>query len=113
FMVERRYAERLLGDPVTPYDDQMPAEIDALFAVHREGRSRLERYVAQATPEDWVQVLTFETLSAGTLSASKRKIVAHALMHGIRHWAQIATALRQAGHGEQWMHDVLGSSALA
>ncbi|HET7464629.1 MAG TPA: DinB family protein [Longimicrobium sp.] len=112
FMVERRYAERLLGESVTPYADQPPAEVDELFAVHREGRSRLERYVANARPEEWGEVITFETISAGTLSASKRKVVAHALMHGVRHWAQIATALRQAGHGEQWMHDVLMSSAL-
>lgn len=112
FMVERRYAERLLGEPVTPYAEQAPAELDEIFAVYREGRGRLERYLAQARPEEWGEVITFETVSAGTLSASKRKIVAHALMHGIRHWAQIATALRQAGHGEQWMHDLLGSSAL-
>lgn len=112
FMVERRYAERLLGEPVTPYADPAPTELDEIFAVYHQGRSRLERYVAQARPQEWAQVLTFETASAGTLSASKRKIVAHALIHGIRHWAQIATALRQAGHGEQWMHDLLGSSAM-
>jgi len=113
FMVERRYAERLLGEPVTPYADRAPAELDEIFAVYPEGRSRLERYLAQARPEEWGEVITFETVSAGTLSASKRKIVAHALVHGIRHWAQIATALRQAGHGEQWMHDLLASPALA
>jgi uncharacterized damage-inducible protein DinB len=113
FMVERRYAERLLGEPVTAYAAQPPAELDEIFAVHHEARGRLERYLAQARAEEWGEVITFETITAGTLSASKRKVVAHALMHGIRHWAQIATALRQAGHGDQWMHDVLMSSALA
>lgn len=113
FMVERRYAERLLGEPVTAYAAEPPAELDEIFAVHHEARSRLERYVAHARPEEWGEVITFETITAGTLSASKRKVVAHALVHGIRHWAQIATALRQAGHADQWMHDILMSSALA
>jgi len=113
FMVEQRYAERLLGEPVTPYAAETPTGVDEIFAVYPEARGRLERYVAKATAGEWGETLTFETIAAGTLSASKRKIVAHALVHGIRHWAQIATALRLAGEGEQWMHDVLGSSALA
>jgi uncharacterized damage-inducible protein DinB len=113
FLVERRYAERLLGEPVTPYAGEPPRELDEIFAVYGDGRRRLERFVAQARPDEWSETLTFETITAGTLSASKRKIVAHALVHGIRHWAQIATALRQARHGEQWMHDFMASSAIA
>jgi len=113
FMVERRYAERLLDQPVTAYADEPPTGLDELFGGHAEGRSRLEQFVARAKADEWGEVLTFDTIAAGTLVASKRKIVAHALMHGIRHWAQIATALRQAGQGEQWMHDLLGSSAVA
>ena len=112
FMVERRYADRLLGEPVTPYADETPTELDAIFAAYRPGRERLERFVAIATPAEWEEQMTFETISAGTLGASKRKIVAHALMHGVRHWAQIATALRQAGHDTDWMHDILVSQAL-
>jgi uncharacterized damage-inducible protein DinB len=87
--------------------------VEAIFGEYPEARRRLEQFISQAKPEEWAEVLTFETITAGTLKASKRKIVAHALMHGVRHWAQIATALRQAGHGGQWMHDLLMSSALA
>lgn len=113
FLVEQRYAERLLGEPVTPYADEPPRDLDEIFAVYTAARARLERFVAQARPGEWGEMLTFETIAAGTFSSSKRKIVVHALVHGIRHWAQIATALRQAGHGEQWMHDFLASSAIA
>lgn len=113
FLVERRYAERLLGEPVTPYADEPPRGVDEIFAGYPEARGRLERFVARAGPDEWGQMLTFETILAGTFSASGRKVVAHALLHGIRHWAQIATALRQAGHGEQWMHDILASPAIA
>ncbi|HEX9937648.1 MAG TPA: DinB family protein [Longimicrobium sp.] len=112
FMVERRYAERLLGEPVSPYADPPPRSLDEIFAVYPEARGRLERFVENATVQEWGEAVTFETIAAGTFVASKRKIVAHTLMHGVRHWAQIATALRQAGHGEQWLHDLLASSAI-
>jgi len=112
FMVERRYAERLLDQPVTPYADETPTRLDDIFAHYPEARSRLERFVANARPAEWGEMLTFETILAGSFDASKRKIVAHALMHGIRHWAQIATALRQAGQGEQWLHDILTTSTM-
>ena len=112
FAVERRYADRLLADPVTPYEGLPRDTVDGLFSIHREARERLARFIDTARPEDWERRLTFETITAGTLSASARKIVAHALVHGVRHWAQIATALRQAGHAQPWMHDLLMSAAL-
>lgn len=111
FLVERRYADRLLGDPITPYEGVPHRTVDELFAIHRAARERLARYVAGATPEEWDEVLTFETLLYGPLHGSRRKIVAHALLHGVRHWAQVATALRQAGH-EQWPHDLLAAAAI-
>jgi uncharacterized damage-inducible protein DinB len=112
FHVERRYAERLLGEPVTPYEAIPHGTLDEIFAVYPEARRRMERFVAQAAAEEWNEQIQFETITAGTLVASKRKVVAHALLHGIRHWAQIATALRQAGYDGQWMHDILASDAL-
>ena len=112
FLVERRYADRLLGDPITPYEGVPHQTLDELFAIHRAARERLQRYVSIATPEEWDEVLTFETLLYGPMYGSRRKVVAHALLHGVRHWAQIATALRQAGH-EQWPHDLLAATSIA
>jgi uncharacterized damage-inducible protein DinB len=111
FLVERRYADRLLGDPITPYEGVPHGTVDELFAIHRAARERLARYVAGATAEEWDEVLTFETLLYGPMYGSRRKIVGHALLHGIRHWAQIATALRQAGH-EQWPHDLMAATTM-
>lgn len=113
FLVERRYADRLLGEPVTAYEGVPHATLDELFAIHRAARERLERYVARATAAEWDEVLTFETLLYGPMHGSRRKVVAHALLHGVRHWAQIATALRQAGWPEQWPHDLLAATAIA
>jgi uncharacterized damage-inducible protein DinB len=111
FLVERRYADRLLGDPITPYEGVPHQTVDELFAIHRAARERLARYVAGAAAEEWGEVLTFETLLYGPMHGSRRKVVAHALLHGVRHWAQIATALRQAGH-EQWPHDLLAAASI-
>ncbi|HEX2204712.1 MAG TPA: DinB family protein [Longimicrobium sp.] len=112
FAVERRYADRLLGDPVTPYEGLPDRTVDEIFGIFHEGRAKLKRFVETAKPEDWERRMTFQTITAGELSGSARKVVAHAFLHGIRHWAQIATALRQAGHPQPWMHDILMSDAL-
>lgn len=113
FAVERRYADRLLGEPVTQYKAIDTRDVPTLFAAGAEARQRLERYVAGATVADLARRLEFQTLSAGTQSASARKIVGHVLVHGIRHWAQLATVLRQHGEATDWMHDLLMSDALA
>lgn len=112
FAVERRYADRVLSEPVTPYESIPTDSVEALFAAGREARVRLERYLAAATDEDLARRIEFQTISAGTLSASKRKIVAHALLHAVRHWAQLATIVRQAGRPTDWMHDLLASDAM-
>jgi uncharacterized damage-inducible protein DinB len=112
FLVERRYAERLLGEPVSDYQEVERPDVDMLFAVHREARERLERYLATADQASLDETLTFETILSGSITATRRKIVGHALLHGVRHWAQLATALRQGGWGEQWPHDLLLSGAL-
>ena len=57
-----------------------------------------------------IRVLTFQTLTAGTVSASKHKIASNVFLHGIRHWGQIATVLRQNDFADQWSHDLLLSS---
>jgi uncharacterized damage-inducible protein DinB len=113
FIVEHRYADRLHGDEPVSYQAFPAQTLDELFAIHRLARARLRGWVAAASDADWAVQMSFQTLTAGSLSGSRRKIVAHALLHGIRHWAQIATTLRQHGHPQPWMHDLLMSSALA
>jgi hypothetical protein len=45
-------------------------------------------------------------------SASTRKVILHALMHEVRHWAQIARLMRERGFAPPGGHDLLMSSAL-
>lgn len=112
FAVERRYADRLRDEPVTGYEAIATGSVAELFASGRDARSRLAEYLAGASDESLGRELEFQTLSAGTQRASARKVVAHALVHGIRHWAQLATVLRQQGHATEWFHDLLMSDAL-
>lgn len=107
FAVELRYAERLLGQRPTPYEELPSDSIEEIFAIGGRAAEKIERYLAQATDEDLHRMLTFETITLGPLSATKQRIVGHIFVHGIRHWAQVATALRQAGYADQWPHDVL------
>lgn len=110
--VERRYTDRLLGRPATPYENVPKAPIGALFAEWRGARAQLERWIAWASDADLAQRLSFTTMSAGVQEASARKIVGHVLLHGIRTWAQLATVVRQAGHPTDWPHDLLFTDAL-
>jgi uncharacterized damage-inducible protein DinB len=109
--VDLRYAERLCGKEVTPYE-QMPQDPDELFTLANETFERLRKYAQQAAQADLRSEIEFQTRSAGTLKASKRKILIHTLMHSIRHWAQLATALRQAGFKTDWQHDLLFSDVI-
>jgi uncharacterized damage-inducible protein DinB len=111
-VVERRYTDRLRGEPVTAYEDLSSDSLDTMFAAFADTRARLEAWLASANETELARRLEFQTISAGTLHASAHKIVAHLLLHGVRHWAQLATTLRQQGHATDWGHDILMSDAL-
>ncbi|MDB4909125.1 MAG: DinB family protein [Gemmatimonadetes bacterium] len=111
-VVERRYIDRLRDEPVTTYEAIPSDSLDAMFASFADGRERLDAWLATATDEDLARRLEFVTISAGTLTGSARKIVSHLLLHGVRHWAQLATSLRQQGHATDWAHDLLLSDVM-
>ena len=112
FAVELRYAERLGGLPITEYESLPTGSVAELFGIGEKARTLFRDYLARATNEDLAVVLEFPTRISGILSASKRKMFAHAMLHGVRHWAQLATALREAGHGTDWGHDFLFSDVM-
>jgi len=113
FGVELRYAERLTGRSVSSYDDIYDfagTTIEGIFALGERARALLRSYLEDATAEDMHTVLTFQTLTAGTVSATKHKIASNIFLHELRHWGQLATVLRQAGFTDQWGHDFLLSA---
>jgi uncharacterized damage-inducible protein DinB len=112
FSIERRSADRLCGDEPSPLDLLKMDDVESLFAGGREAREKLERYLATATDDELTGRLEFTTASHDRASASRRKIVAHVLLHGIRHWAQLAAELRRQGRATEGRHDIAFSDAL-
>lgn len=110
FAVELRYAQRLLDREVTPWEDFRQTSIDDVFELGDNARGFLVQFLTSAPDSELDRVLTFQTLTAGTVTASKHKIASNVFLHGIRHWGQVATVLRQNGFADQWAHDMLLSN---
>ena len=110
FGVELRYAQRLLDQEVTSWEGLRQTSIEDVFELGDNARAQLVQFLTSAPEAELDRVLTFQTLTAGTVSASKHKIASNIFLHGIRHWGQIATVLRQNGFAEQWSHDMLLST---
>jgi uncharacterized damage-inducible protein DinB len=111
FVSEYRWGQQLVGEQPTPREAFNPQNLDEIWAVYETARKRVETWLASTTPEDLDRILTVKA-SRGDTAVSKRKILSHVVIHGIRHWAQIATALRQGGFVSDWSHDMLFSPAL-
>jgi uncharacterized damage-inducible protein DinB len=107
FGVELRYAQRLLDQEVTCWEEFRQTSIDEVFELGDNARGQLVHFLTTAPEKELDRVLTFQTLTAGTVSASKYKIASNIFLHDIRHWGQIATVLRQNGFADQWPHDML------
>lgn len=107
FAVELRYSQRLLDQEVTAWEEFAQSSIDEVFDLGDNARGQLVQFLTTAPEKELDRVLTFQTLTAGTVSASKHKIASNVFLHDIRHWGQIATVLRQNGFSDQWPHDLL------
>ena len=107
FIAELRYAQRLLGEPATDWAEFTQHDIGELFAIGEEARRKIDRYMASATETSLDESLTFPTLTAGTITATRRKILVNVVTHGVRHWAQVTTLVRLGGVRAAWPHDLL------
>ncbi|MHB8302744.1 MAG: DinB family protein [Acidobacteriaceae bacterium] len=112
FAVEMRHSQRLLGEEVVAYDAIPVGALDDLSAVHAQAVQNLKKFLSEANDAALQEVIALQTVSAGTLHASRRKLVVHILLHSMRHWAQLSTVLREAGHKTEWPKDFLFSAAM-
>jgi uncharacterized damage-inducible protein DinB len=110
FGVELRYTQRLLDQEVTTWEEMQQTSIEDVFELGDNARGQLVQFLTTAPEQELDRPLTFQTLTAGTVTASKHKIASNIFLHDIRHWGQIATVLRQNGFADQWAHDLLLSS---
>ncbi len=111
FSVELRYTQRLRDEAVTDWQELLVyTSLEDVFAFGDNARALLVDFLTNAPDKELDRVLTFRTVTAGEVTASKHKIASNIFLHGIRHWGQIATVLRQSGFAAQWPHDALLSS---
>ena len=87
--------------------------LDALFGLHQQAVQIIRTLLDDPT-QNWDKTLTldYDWLPLHARTPSRRKIAAHALFHGQRHWAQLATLVRVAGYPSDFEGDLIFSSAL-
>jgi uncharacterized damage-inducible protein DinB len=103
--VELRYAERLADVPVSDYANIPFNTVEAIYATH-DRATKLFKQLA-VSEVDWDGPMDFTTRSMGTLRSNRKTIFFHALLHGIRHYAQLASLVRQYGVNPGWLMDYL------
>jgi uncharacterized damage-inducible protein DinB len=112
FLVERRQLQRLTGERVSETTGLTGSNAPPLFDYGASVRRELEQYagLAEEQPDEADEPRTF-TIGTETLTASPRQILFDTLIHEIRHWAQVALAVRLAGFDPPGNHDLLHSRA--
>ncbi len=90
-----RYAERLAGLPISDYDAIRFDSVDSIYATHDRAIAIFQELIA--SDSNWDEPLDFTTRTRGSLRSNRKTILFHALLHGIRHYAQLATLVRHCG----------------
>jgi uncharacterized damage-inducible protein DinB len=111
FLVERRILQRLSGEPVADRTGLTGTNAPPLFDYGASVRRELEQYVANLGEDEADETRTFDVANR-QWPCTPRKLLFHVLLHEVRHWAQIALAVRLAGFEPPGDHDLLQSKAL-
>jgi uncharacterized damage-inducible protein DinB len=111
FLVERRHLQRLRQEPLSDRTGLTGNNAPPLFDYGASVRRELEHYVEGLDEGVADQVRTFDVRDQ-QWAMTPRKLLFHILVHEIRHWAQIALAVRLAGFEPPGDHDLFFSKAL-
>jgi uncharacterized damage-inducible protein DinB len=110
-LVERRHLQRLTESPVAELTGLTGNNAPPLFDYGASVRRELEQYVADLDEDTADQMRVF-AIRDREWRLTPRKLLFHILMHEVRHWAQIALAVRVAGLEPPGEHDLVYSKAL-
>jgi uncharacterized damage-inducible protein DinB len=105
FWVEERHLARLEGTPVPDTTGIPDNDLSALFEFGDRVRGNLRRFVTTADDQHMSEPITFTLRGGPPITVLRRKLTAHIMLHEIRHLAQIAYAVRVAGHEPPGEHD--------
>jgi uncharacterized damage-inducible protein DinB len=111
--VELRWGQRLADLPVLAKESVPPGPLAALFALHAEASAIYRRLLADPA-QNWDLIMPLDVvwLPQQARTPTRRKVLAHARLHSQRHYAQLATLLRNAGFPPQIEGDLLFTNAM-
>ena|ERR1700722_9389141 len=93
--VELRFAERLADQPATDYANIPYDSVEAIYAIHDRALALLRKLLNSEM--NWNEAIEFSTRAMGPVRSARKTILFHLLLHGIRHYAQLSTLVRQHG----------------
>jgi uncharacterized damage-inducible protein DinB len=111
FLVERRHLQRLTQTPLSDRTGLTGNNAPPLFDYGASVRRELEQYVQDLDDDVGDQQRNFDVRDQ-QWPMTPRKLLFHLLLHEVRHWAQIALAVRLAGFEPPGDHDLFFSRAL-
>jgi uncharacterized damage-inducible protein DinB len=112
FLVEVRHTRRLQRLDLPGHSGVDIGDVDGLFGYADRGRQAVHDYVATLTADEAAAPREVVVQSGGSFSMTPRKLLFHMALHEVRHWAQIASAVRFAGFTPPGDHDLFYSKAL-
>jgi uncharacterized damage-inducible protein DinB len=111
FLVERQHLQRLTGETPSASTGLTGNNAPPLFDYGASVRRELEQF-AELVDEDEADAVRPVVVFDRTYTMSARKLLFDILVHELRHWAQIALAVRLAGFDPPGDHDIFYSRAL-
>lgn len=111
FLVERRHLQRLTGDTLHTSTGLTGNNAVPLFDYGASVRRELDQLLS-TLDDDEAQQPREIVVRDQPYRMTPRKLLFHTLLHEIRHWAQIALAVRLAGIEPPGDHDLFYSKAL-
>jgi uncharacterized damage-inducible protein DinB len=103
--VELRYAQQLSGQPPSEYSEIPFDSAATIYATHQRAAAMLRALLASGT--DWEEQTEYMTRSMGKARSKRKTVLFHSMLHAIRHYAQLATLVRQHGVKPDWPMDYL------
>lgn len=111
FLVERRHLQRITGDRLSQETGLSGSNASPLFDYGASVRRELE-HLARTLTDEAAEELRAIDVRDRRWPMTTRKLLFHILLHEMRHWAQIALAVRLAGFDPPGDHDLFYSQAL-
>lgn len=105
FLVERRHLARLEGSTPPDATAVVAGDWQGLFEYGDLVRADFRQYLEGLDEAEAHEAFTF-SIPSGIQTMTRRKLVAHMLLHEVRHWAQVAHAARAAGANPPGEHDL-------